>query len=687
MERRVVLFIILSITIFVIWQQFIIAPRLEEQKKLQEQQELLREQEEAEKLTAQEPSAPTEILPDEVEPIDSFQEIDLPLKSENYEEKIIDIDTPLYHAKFSTKGGVLLSYRLKDHWDIPRNLDELEDKLQIEKDLEKNLESNLKKIYSGSQVVTDFIALNNIINRIDESSDETIPSDSNFRESLRNFITNAAGKTDKQIRSELTNIKSYLASKIILDDINDRKNSVRNLIQNSGDFENADEALKNKVKIASGVDMVSPLSRRTNRFPFKMHNENGSYDFQYLDFYTDSSSSILIDETNNSQEVKFISTLGKNNAIIITKTFEFFKDSYVFNIYFTIKNNTSKNLDIGNISLDWGPGITYMFGGENKRYTHEGLISLRHGDVEKDLKGTINANWSGIEDSFFTFSMFKEDGAAINFNNKHGVGIPSISLINDINMLLPGQLKEFKIRCYCGPKQISYMRKANVQLERIVDYGWFSFLAIPLLEVMKFFYKYIPNYGFVIILVTLIIRILFYPLNAKSMKSMKKMQELQPKIKELRDKHKNDRQKMNEELMGLYKKYGVNPMGGCLPMLIQIPILFAFFRLLPITIEFRHQPFIFWITDLTAKDPYYVTPILMGLSMIVQQKMTPTSVDPKQAQIMMFLPIIFTFLFLNFSSGLVLYWFTSNLLAIGQQYIMNKDTVQNTDKTKKSKKK
>jgi YidC/Oxa1 family membrane protein insertase len=167
------------------------------------------------------------------------------------------------------------------------------------------------------------------------------------------------------------------------------------------------------------------------------------------------------------------------------------------------------------------------------------------------------------------------------------------------------------------------------------------------------------------------------------MKSMKKMQEIQPKVKELKDKYKNDRQKMNIEMMALYKKHDVNPMGGCLPMLIQIPILFALFRLLPITVEFRHQPFIFWIKDLTSKDPYYVTPILMGLSMIYQQKMTPTSIDPKQAQIMMFMPIIFTFLFLNFSSGLVLYWLTSNMLAIGQQYLMNRNTQSEKKGSKK----
>ena len=190
--------------------------------------------------------------------------------------------------------------------------------------------------------------------------------------------------------------------------------------------------------------------------------------------------------------------------------------------------------------------------------------------------------------------------------------------------------------------------------------------------VLKFFYGFIGNYGFAVILLTVCIKLIFWPLTQKSYKSMKGMQKLQPEMKKMREKHGKDKQKLNQEMMSFYKDNKVNPLGGCLPMVIQIPVFFALYRVLLGSIELRHAPFMLWITDLSAKDPYYVTPLIMGVTMFLQQKMTPTNMDPTQAKIMLMMPVVFTFMFLNFPSGLVLYWLTNNLLTILQQYLIKR---------------
>jgi YidC/Oxa1 family membrane protein insertase len=195
---------------------------------------------------------------------------------------------------------------------------------------------------------------------------------------------------------------------------------------------------------------------------------------------------------------------------------------------------------------------------------------------------------------------------------------------------------------------------------------------MPLLWALNFLHNYIANYGVAIIILTLLIKIIFWPLGNLSYKSMKEMQNLQPKLAEMREKYKTDQAKLSQETMALYKTHKVNPLGGCLPMIIQIPIFFGLYKALLYSIELRHSPLFWWIQDLSAKDPYYITPIIMGATQFIQQKMTPTMGDPMQAKIMLLMPIVFTFFFLNFPSGLVIYWLFNNVLSIGQQYYINK---------------
>lgn len=209
----------------------------------------------------------------------------------------------------------------------------------------------------------------------------------------------------------------------------------------------------------------------------------------------------------------------------------------------------------------------------------------------------------------------------------------------------------------------------------MVSFGFFDPVAKPMLFLLKLFYKFIPNYGLAIIFLSVGIKLVFWPLTHKSQKSMKGMQKLQPKIAELKEKYKNNKEELNRKTMEFYRTNKVNPLGGCLPILIQIPVFFALYRVLLNSIEIRHAPLIsFWINDLSSKDPTYISPLLMGASMFIQQKMTPTVGDPAQAKIMLAMPVIFTFMFLSFPSGLVIYWLVTNVLSIAQQYYINKHT-------------
>lgn len=230
----------------------------------------------------------------------------------------------------------------------------------------------------------------------------------------------------------------------------------------------------------------------------------------------------------------------------------------------------------------------------------------------------------------------------------------------------------YKVQYYIGPKVVSELSKVQ-GLKQLVDYGMFSFFAYPLLELLRFFYKFVNNYGIAIILLTLVVRGLFYPLSVKSFKSMKEMQKLQPQIALLKERYKNDPKKLNEEQMALFKTHKVNPMGGCLPMLVQLPVFIALYAVLANSIELFHAPFYGWIHDLSTKDPFYIYPVLMGVAMFIQQKMTPSvGMDPAQQKIMLFMPIMFTFMMISLPAGLTLYIFLSTILGVLQQWSLMK---------------
>ncbi|MEW6332901.1 MAG: YidC/Oxa1 family insertase periplasmic-domain containing protein, partial [Thermodesulfobacteriota bacterium] len=238
-----------------------------------------------------------------------------------------------------------------------------------------------------------------------------------------------------------------------------------------------------------------------------------------------------------------------------------------------------------------------------------------------------------------------------------------------------GQSGVFQYSLYLGPKDYTLLKAMDIGLENAIDFGdWLKWLAMPLLIALKFLYGYVHNYGIAIIILTILIKLIFWPLGNKSYRSMKEMQKLQPKMAALREKYKDDKTKLSQESMALYKSHKVNPLGGCLPMIVQIPVFFGLYKALLYAIELRHSPLFWWIQDLSEKDPYYITPIVMGATMFIQQKMTPTGADPLQAKIMLFMPVIFTFMFLTFPSGLVIYWLFNNVISIGQQIYINRQS-------------
>jgi YidC/Oxa1 family membrane protein insertase len=238
----------------------------------------------------------------------------------------------------------------------------------------------------------------------------------------------------------------------------------------------------------------------------------------------------------------------------------------------------------------------------------------------------------------------------------------------------PGQSAKIPFRIYLGPKEISRLKELGVGGEKLVDFGYFSVVAQPLLWLLNLTHGVTGNYGIDIIILSILIKIIFLPLTQISFKSMKGMQKVQPEMNRLREVYKNDKARLQQEIMLLYKRRRINPLSGCLPMVIQIPVFIALYNVLQNTFEMRHAPFFLWIQDLSAKDPIYFTPLLMGATMVIQQKMTPTAADPAQAKMFMLMPVMFTFLFLSFPSGLVLYWLVTNVLSIAHQYYLNKKT-------------
>ena len=400
------------------------------------------------------------------------------------------------------------------------------------------------------------------------------------------------------------------------------------------------------------------------------------------------------DKLNVSDEAAQIKFQHRTpSGMIVEKIYKFSPDTYLFDLVINIYNGSGKPYQ-GQLSLELQNSLPKDSG----RYAFEGPSGLIDNSLEQvavkkikdknSFSGEIE--WVAIEDRYFMTSIIPEKPVAGRMQLVNGDKTIKNEIVTETGEIAAGQSKSTVFRIFMGPKSLSLLKSFNCKLDRAINFGWFDFLAKPCLWFMNFIYGFIPNYGVAIILLTIISRGIFWPLAKKSYKSMGEMRRLQPLMQEIREKYKDDKTKMNQEMMALYRTYKVNPMGGCLPMLIQLPVFFALYRMLYSAIELRHAPFFGWITDLSAPDrlfhfsfkipfmdPPYGIPVLtliMGATMLIQQKMTPQAGDPTQAKMMMLMPVVFTFIFINFSSGLVLYWLVSNIFSIAQQYYTQKQT-------------
>lgn len=391
---------------------------------------------------------------------------------------------------------------------------------------------------------------------------------------------------------------------------------------------------------------------------------------------------------DGKQSVAFSWTAESGLEVI--KTYTFSPGTYLFDLDITIINRTPAVLhEKPAIEL---VGIapkksSYSFEGASA-YINEKLEQIKTKSIEKKNTYTGKIEWVALQGRYFITSLLtdlNEEGTLVlGVRNK----LLKSSYLHTPIQIDPGKQVHLKHQLFFGPKRMDLLNAAGRGLGNLINFGWFDILAKPCLKFMNMIYKVVPNYGLAIILITIIIKILLWPLGTKSYKSMNEMKRIQPLMAEIREKYKGDKKKQNEEIMGLYRTYKINPMGGCLPMVVQIPVFFALYRMLYGAIELRHAPFIGWINDLSAPDrlfhfgfsipfmqPPYGIPVLtliMGATMFLQQKMSPPMGDAAQAKMMMFMPIVFTFIFINFSSGLVLYWLVNNVLSISQQYYIQK---------------
>ncbi len=398
--------------------------------------------------------------------------------------------------------------------------------------------------------------------------------------------------------------------------------------------------------------------------------------------YPDSNWSV----NSSSSPEKRINFIQKNpQKLTVEKNLQFDNDNYLIHFTLKFKNDTDQIHD-GSGFVEWAAPLPEGKSGgifsaaaitDAPRFSYfvnDEIEKKNLTDIESEIIIEGKVAWTAVEEKYFTSAIVpvSENPAQVRVSKKNESTI-AYKLLYPYIALKPGEEKEYAFSLYIGPKDIDILRAQNALLEKTIDFGWFDIIAKPLLLSMKFFYSYIGNYGLAIILITIIIKILFWPLANKSFKSMKGMQNIQPEIAKLKEKHADNKEEFAKQQMALYKQYNVNPLGGCLPMLLQIPVFIALYRVLADSIELRHADFItFWINDLSAKDPTYIAPLLMGASMFLQQKMTPSVADPTQAKMMMFMPVIFTVMFLSFPSGLVIYWLLNNVLSIAQQLYVNK---------------
>ena len=430
---------------------------------------------------------------------------------------------------------------------------------------------------------------------------------------------------------------------------------------------------KDKIgKDAQNIDLVT--GRKSEGYPLGLESSKPDLHDIGDALFEVNKESLSLKERGEQGSISFSWT--SPDGIELIKKFTFSAGKYLVGLDVNISNLSDKDTK-EDVALSWKTKLD-----PSKKidsYSFSGPVALIDGNLEeveikkldKDRAYSGTVKWAGYEDKYFISSIIPKESRKVKLGMSKSSGdVVSVDIVEPIEPY-PGGKMLHSYSLYLGPKDLDVLKSVGADLQKALNFGWFDVIAKPLLIFLKYINKGTHNFGLAIIVLTVVIKILFFPLTHTSYKSMKNMQKVQPLMLKLKKKYKDDKERLNKEIMALYRSHKVNPLGGCLPMILQIPVFFALYKALLGSIELRHAPFIFWINDLSAKDPYYITPIIMGASMFIQQKMTPTVGDPTQAKIMMFLPVVFTLLFMNFPAGLVLYWVVNNGISILQQwYIM-----------------
>jgi YidC/Oxa1 family membrane protein insertase len=394
-------------------------------------------------------------------------------------------------------------------------------------------------------------------------------------------------------------------------------------------------------------------------------------------FQTDSDGLALKDGENSVDAVLKATVPG---VAEVTKTYHFKRGSYVVTLDTTVRNLGTAPLtpdayfqflrvaeappgDPRFVSTFTGPAV----------YTESGKFQkINFSDVEKGKQNYVthaDNGWIAMLQHYFVAAWLPSAGASREFyTRKVGNDLYTAGLILPVGTIQPGASATVTVPLYAGPQEGAKLKALAPGLDLTIDYGWLTIIATPLFYVLSWIHGWVGNWGFAIILLTVLIKAIFFPLSAASYKSMAKMRVIQPKLERLKQQYGDDRAKLNQAMMEMYKTEKINPLGGCLPMLVQIPVFIALYWVLLGSVELRHAPFIGWIHDLSAQDPFYILPVLMTISMFVQQRMSPKPPDPVQAKVMMIMPLAFSFMFFFFPAGLVLYWVVNNVLSIAQQW-------------------
>jgi len=376
---------------------------------------------------------------------------------------------------------------------------------------------------------------------------------------------------------------------------------------------------------------------------------------------------------------------AQHNGVDVEKTFLFKSDSYTIDVSYKVANTTSDPFRarfFGQIKRDRKPAMgetSFTLGPQPYLGAAITTAESRYEKIDFDdlddapLRETVDGGWVAMLQHYFLSAWV---GNAEETNSIRGEpkrdGTYVVSLIGPTKQVAAGATGEWHSKFYVGPKDQERLEELAENLNLTVDYGFLWWMAVPLFKLLTFLQGIVSNWGVAIILLTVVVKAVLYPLSAASFKSMANMRRVAPQLKRLQERHADDRQKLSQEMMALYKKEKVNPLGGCLPMLLQMPVFLSLYWVLFESVELRQAPFFAWIVDLAAMDKFFVLPILMGASMFVQQMLNPAPVDPMQAKVMKFMPIMFTALFLFFPAGLVLYWLTNNLLSMAQQWLTNR---------------